>query len=183
MIMSFGKLLATGKSLVGGQGDSRYRVNSRGFLPKFGSPKNPFAPAPNKDGATERTVSVAIPAPSLPSQAAEPAARAASAETTNSAARASVFSRAGEKLTPLSKKLNPLSWFVRRPRPGKSAIPVFGHKPVQAEFPLERVRVVRNDLSDADLEVVQVGAGGNKNLPSKTAWSQLLTRIFGPGGD
>lgn len=42
--MSFAKLLATGKSLVGmSDNASRYRMRTQNLLPKFGSPKNPFA--------------------------------------------------------------------------------------------------------------------------------------------
>jgi hypothetical protein len=46
--MSFSKLLAAGKSLVGmPDTDCRYRVRTENLLPKFISPKNPFAqPAP-----------------------------------------------------------------------------------------------------------------------------------------
>ena len=44
--MSLGKLLATGRSLVGGAPDEgRYNISSRNRLPKFGSAKNPFAPS------------------------------------------------------------------------------------------------------------------------------------------
>jgi hypothetical protein len=181
MIMSFGKLLATGKSLVGGKGDSRYRVAKRAILPNFGSPKNPFVIAPNRDAVSERPAAPTISATSLPTQAADPVARAVAAPTTNTPARTSVFSQAGATLAPLSKKFNLFSWLARRKQSGKSVIPRFGHKPVQEELHLENVRVVRNDLSDADLEVVRVGAGGNKNLRSGTAWGHLVSRIFGPG--
>ena len=46
--MSFSKLLASGKSLVGMPDNaSRYRMRTQNLLPKFVSPKNPFAqPAP-----------------------------------------------------------------------------------------------------------------------------------------
>src|SRR5208337_421672 len=45
--MSLLKLLATGRSLVGMRNtNSPYRMRAGQFLPKFGSPKNPFAPPP-----------------------------------------------------------------------------------------------------------------------------------------
>ncbi len=46
--MSFSKLLASGKSLIGMPDNaSRYRMRTQNLLPKFISPKNPFAqPAP-----------------------------------------------------------------------------------------------------------------------------------------
>src|SRR5271154_1884329 len=40
--MSLGKLLAAGKSIKNGQGAVEYRKDKRVYLPKFGSPKNPF---------------------------------------------------------------------------------------------------------------------------------------------
>ena len=44
--MSLGKLLATGRSLVGGApAMGRYDISERNRLPKFGSAKNPFAPS------------------------------------------------------------------------------------------------------------------------------------------
>ena len=48
-----------------------------------------------------------------------------------------------------------LGWTRRRAaRPVRPMVPRFGKGPVQVELSLDRLRVVRNDLSDADLEVV-----------------------------
>jgi hypothetical protein len=51
----------------------------------------------------------------------------------------------------------------------KPAIPQFNKPAVQGELSLERVKVVRNDLSDTDLEVVPAKAaataGANKKAP------------------
>jgi hypothetical protein len=53
------------------------------------------------------------------------------------------------------KKLNPLVWFAnRKPTEPKSAIPRFNKAPVQGELSLDNIKVMRNDLSDADVEVV-----------------------------
>ena len=41
-----------------------------------------------------------------------------------------------------------------RVKAAKPAIPRFTKPPVQGELSLDRIKVVRNDLSDADLEVV-----------------------------
>ena len=60
--MSFGKLLATGKSLMGGNGGGRYRMSKNARLPKFISPRNPFAPdnadapSPRQNGEAGETV-------------------------------------------------------------------------------------------------------------------------------
>lgn len=54
------------------------------------------------------------------------------------------------------KKLNPLVWFDdRKPAEPKPAAPGFHKKPVQGELSLDNIKVMRNDLSDADVEVVQ----------------------------
>lgn len=42
----------------------------------------------------------------------------------------------------------------QKPRPTRSAIPRFNGVPVQGELSLDNIKVIRNDLSDADLEVV-----------------------------
>ena len=64
--MSLGRLLAAGKSLVSSSDDgARYRLSKQSLLPKFISPKNPFAPgegaakpaktpAPKKKGAVAK---------------------------------------------------------------------------------------------------------------------------------
>lgn len=150
MIMSLGRLLATGKSLVGGQNSmSRYRPNKQMRLPKFVSPRNPFATevkaeaAPTRPAATEQN-------PSVPET---PAVRGAGKESTKRAARfarlALALCRAGE-------------WWgkAKLAGRGKSAIPCFTKSPVQSELRLDNVQVVRNDLSDADLEVVPVAPAG-----------------------
>lgn len=50
------------------------------------------------------------------------------------------------------------------------------HAPVQAELSLEGVKVVRNDLSDADLEVVVGGAKPSSSSPA-TGWAKIAERI------
>lgn len=72
-------------------------------------------------------------------------------------------------------------------------------KPMQAELSLDKVKVVRNDLSDADLEVIPTGTKKPKAPPGssipdkryvrptdqpdqlgKKAWGLLGNRLFGP---
>jgi hypothetical protein len=55
-----------------------------------------------------------------------------------------------------------LSRFKRSPSARKSAVPQFSKSPVQGELSLDQVKVMRNDLSDADLEVVSTKKDGNK---------------------
>lgn len=63
--MSLGKLLATGRSLVGGApGLGRYDISERNRLPKFGSAKNPFAPSATSEPKAAAPVEVkSEPAP------------------------------------------------------------------------------------------------------------------------
>jgi hypothetical protein len=85
------------------------------------------------------------------------------------------------------KKLNPLA--LLPPRRGDSGRGRPARKPVQTELTLEKVRVVRNDLSDTDLEIVPgrlmgLPSGASPILPhtgnsGPGAWSRLTTKILG----
>lgn len=64
------------------------------------------------------------------------------------------------------KKLNPLVWWDnRKPAPSRTAIPRFEKAPVQGELSLDNIKVVRNDLSDADVEIVPMKARPAKAPP------------------
>jgi len=173
--MNLGKLLVAGKSIIGGRGEIAYRISDRTYLPKFISPKNPFAPpvkvepappvvvpppagvvAPDKTGtATDGTKTQKLPT--------FPAAR---------------FRKAG-----WLRKFNPISiWRGSRPPTLPKA-----HRPMQAELSLDRVKVVHNDLSDADVEIVPIKS---RTAPEAVelilppahggdSWGRLSTKIFG----
>ena len=178
--MSLGRLLATGKSLMGLSGDaSRYRVNKQARLPKFISPKNPFASgqtaAPGSEPAAEPKPVVAV-------------ARADASEAGKKISRAPRAARATAWLGEWGRKLNPMARSSPLPGPVKSAAPVALPNAQQGELSLETVRVVRNDLSDTDFEVVQPAAKpvspviamtAEKLEPVGAAWSRLTTRFFG----
>jgi hypothetical protein len=179
--MSLGKLLAAGKSFAGGNEGSRYRIDARSILPKFISPKNPFAPPADRD-APPRTVNPETPASSLPNQAADSGARAASSRRVpQPAARASFLKASCALVYRCVMAVNPLKLLRRRPPHAKSAIPRFNVGPVQSELTLERVQVVRNDLSESDLEVVQAGRKGGAGDKSRNenGWGRLANKIFG----
>jgi hypothetical protein len=178
--MSFGKLLAAGRSFIGGQGVGRYRLDPGLSLPNFTSPKNPFARPPRDEEA--QTVNSEAPAQNLPNQAADTEARAAStSKLSNDEVRVSVRSNMRDALASRMRKLNPIKSFaVSRSKQ------TFAHarsleRPVQGELSLERVRVVRNDLADADLEVLPPGSARRerKTLPEEGAWRRLAARVFG----
>jgi hypothetical protein len=231
MIMSLGRLLAAGKSLIGlSNGESRYRENKRVRLPKFISPKNPFATGekpvevrasaaavtvapvtvpsvvqPGVPVAVQAAVPVEAPAPVaavLPVVVETPAPVVAVVETAPVPAPAPVKletlaaaqkravapkpvkpARTGSLFGGLGKKLNP---FARG-----AAKPAAVVTPRQAELALERVQVVRNDLSDADVETAPVVTGGaklslplvagarEKLEPVGAAWNRLTTKFLG----
>ena len=171
--MSLGKLLTTGKSLVGlSNANSRYQLR-KGALPKFDSAKNPFtsktaaepserepqlpklSPAELKAATMKNTQPLPLPGQKTESPAAEPPA----IEPAQPAAPVDGW----------LKKLNPLVWFgSRKPAEPKPAIPRFDkpHAPVQGELSLDNVKVMRNDLSEADVEVVPAKARPPKAMPA-----------------
>jgi hypothetical protein len=169
--MSLGKLLTTGKSLVGLSGtNGRYQLRT-GAMPKFESSKNPFAkshaepPAPKLSEAEIAAANLkktqALPllgevreVPKVPLETCEEARAAAEAKAKEAARPAPVVDS-------WVKKLNPMVWFQKdKPAEAKKATPRFSgsKRPVQGELSLDNIRVMRNDLSEADVEVVPMKA-------------------------
>ena len=193
---------------------SRYRMKAANLLPKFGSAKNPFAgpsktespvaepePAPPSMKPAETLKPAKAETPSLfepkkPEAIVQPKAKASHPVT---AAPAGSATRAAKPIldAPVPairpprqrfawiKKLNPKR-LLPSVKPAKSK-PVSG--PVQPELLLERVKVVRNDLSDTDVEIVPgrlmgLPSGASPVLPNVTraqsgAWDRLTSRFFG----
>jgi hypothetical protein len=160
--MSLVRLLATGKSLVGlHDNESRYRVNSKKLLPKFNE-QNPFGgcgvPASLPSQVAEGSPAV-VPVPDMQEPTTE------KLETrTPAPAKAEVkgfWSRWIERLRNLKR---------RKPAKAPSAIPRFDKTrlPVQAELSLERVKVVRNDLSESDLAIVTVSSTASRPRPARS---------------
>jgi len=184
--MSLGKLLTTGKSLVGLQGaNGRYRLRT-GALPKFESSKNPFAkpqaepeaqlpklsPAEIKAANMKKTQRLPVlgevrDVPKVPLETCEEAR--ASAEAEAKAAREDA--RPAEAVDGWLKKLNPMVWLQNRKPAGAKATPRFGggKRPVQGELSLDNIKVMRNDLSEADVEVVTAKAPPAKATPTGAA--------------
>ncbi len=168
--MSLLRLLTAGKCLVGlSDSTARYRMTSRRVLPRFGSANNRFA------------------GPSLLHSADAP-------PNANGVAEADGGAHAGiaASVNRWTAKVDAwLSWV--RTQPPKSTIPKFVKLPVQGELRLDRIKVVRNDLSDADLEVVPVKPlaaavraasvlpGIEGTASPGTAWGRMVTRLFDAG--
>jgi hypothetical protein len=151
--MKLGKLLGAGKSFFGWQGAVAYRTNKRVYLPKFNGGPNPFAPQAAEPqlvaAAPAKVVSVAVPlAPAV--------------ETAPEMSKPGPFAAPGPVRTPTwAEKLIPF----RGAKPARLAPPP-PMPNVQPEFSLHAVKVVHNDLSDAEVEVVPVKSRPATPAPS-----------------
>src|ERR1035437_437987 len=169
--MSLIRLLTTGRSLVNiPDGDRRYRVTSQRLLPHFGGRQNPFS---RGDKAEPTPPAPCSPAEHTPKDEPPPTrvapASVAEQETAPKSKRGIQTALAKARLRVLVAVLR--CWAAalldgwkarlaalfarRRSKAAKSAIPRFDNSPVQTELSLDQIRVLRNDLRDADLEVVQ----------------------------
>jgi hypothetical protein len=161
VIMQLGKLLFAGKSVVNGREKISYRQNKLVALPKFVSRKSPFA----RSKAPADTA--ALPA----RKETEPASVAAPRKQPP-------ISAAPKSLAAWTSKLNPISlWAGAAPAPQKQ-LPA-----VQADLSLDAVKVVHNDLTDADVEVVPIksrpaAASAPSLLPAKKSWELLGERLL-----
>jgi len=158
--MKLGKLLFAGKSVMSGCETVSYRQNKLVALPKFVSPKNPFAPskAPAENAAV----------PIKPETVAPPAA----------ARNLPPLSGPSKSLAAWTTRLNPASlWGGQAPAEQKT-LPA-----VQAELSLDTVKVVHNDLRDADVEVVPIksrreASPAPASSPTKQSWEMLGKRLL-----
>jgi hypothetical protein len=192
--MKLGKLLAAGTSIVKGRVDISYRSSKQIYLPKFVSPKNPFQPqaeppaaeASGQAGLATSSEEVSAPGPTrlaLPEAPVPAPIKTIAAKTQ----KIPVFSKGSEKKSGWAGKLSPTSIFkavvpktVAQPNPDATGK---GQKPAetQAELSLDSVRVVHNDLSDVDVEVVPMKSRSTppEKKPAKKSWEALGERLFG----
>lgn len=160
--MKLVRFLAAGKSLVGLKDtEGRYQLPKSSVLPRFGIAKD-------TEGGTGTELT------RQPTQAGmEPVASAADVRTDVALGKVETGVRGGgdhsspqpapqpsirpgKIKTVLKKFLGWLPWFGKTPV--AAAIPVFSSLPVQTELSLENVKVVRNDLSESDLEFQSVAS-------------------------
>jgi hypothetical protein len=183
--MSLIRLLTTGRSLVNiRDGDSRYQVTSQRLLPHFGARENPF----RSSGKAEPTPTARCSPQAHTPKVAPPAMRATPA--LGGEPKAAPKHRLADRTASVSSKLRSLiavlrRWTAtildgckaklarlfarRRSKAAKSAIPRFDKPPVQTELSLDKIKVLRNDLSDADLEVVPAKAPATPTAPDMPA--------------
>ncbi len=168
--MSLVRLLKTGNSLTSVKDTaSPYRVTRQRLLPRFGPTKNPFSSTENLVSAQTRPPSQEDRGGDFTSEdrRSNPGPSSKPAAVIPSAVRDRVFStrmsKQGRKealrlrvIALLSRWMAKVGGLVGFPR-GKTVKPAvlrFTKQPVQPELSLDAVKVARNDLSDADLEVV-----------------------------
>jgi hypothetical protein len=207
--MSLLRLLTTGKSLVGLKDlESRYRLTTQRLLPQFGPARNPFSNAGKVEPAqTEARVpgndvgNGASPegVRSADSCGAKPAALQSGVqdrpESTNAGGRRFTEALRQKAATLLGGGKSKLTGMIGRVRvkEAKPAIPRFPKPPVQGELSLDKIRVMRNDLSDADLEVIaaKVPAAPTSSQPAlptakevgvaESRWREATAGLFGAG--
>jgi len=144
--MSLLRLLSTGRSWVSDSTDNanRYQMGNPGLLPKFGS-RAQTRPAKER-GQPERAVA---PQPAPAVQPVAPAIEPVNnSQPENPAQKAKAPSKGIYR-----------SWLERIKsrvyvKPQRASAPRVPKAPVQTELSLDKVQVVRNDLSDTDLEIV-----------------------------
>jgi hypothetical protein len=200
--MSLGKLLTTGKSLVGlTNSNSRYQLQ-KGALPKFESAKNPFAKGSAELPEREPQLPKLTPTEAAAANLKKTQPLTAPAQPVAAVTRDSHPAEPPKVAPPIDgwlKKINPMVWFGnRKPPEPKSALPRFGksHPPVQGELSLDNIKVMRNDLSETDVEIVTAKSRPAKiiaapaqasaaamaipDLPPATAvWEYLGERLLG----
>ena len=164
--MNLGKLLAAGKSVINGCAEVSYRANRNVYLPKFGLPQNPF-----------KSPDEAVPAKPVAEIIATPVKKS----VTPIAAKTQKIPPwpRPARVTSCASKLNPISIW-RGSAPAAPSVPC----PVQSELSLDSVKVVHNDLSDADVEVVPIKSRTADKAavpmlpPPEKPWEYLAERMF-----
>lgn len=137
------------------------------------------SPALNRLAASKRSEGGAADIP-VRSNSSDPAANSTSSAGTTPPSpvgreRAGVRVSDSEKSQPPAivtnwlKKLNPLVWFGDRKPTESKPVPRFNKNPVQGELSLENIKVMRNDLSDADVEVVPKKTLPMQDIPLPSA--------------
>ena len=209
--MSVLKYLSAGKSLVGlKQTAVRYQMGAPGALPRFDSKRNPFrsrtvptapssAPEPSESElpvkplvAASTVVLVSSPAGVVNAVQPAPVVAAKAAESRiglkNFARR--LGSIGGKRIKSIGglagglfQRAKSLSVWTRKP---KAEVGRMAKAPVQGELSLDTVKVVRNDLTDADFEVVprsRKSMVGGEESKQQTAAQGLSAQLIGQKSD
>jgi hypothetical protein len=172
--MKLGKLLAAGKSIKNGQGAVAYRKDKRVYLPKFGSPKNPFTTTAQAESPKPPVENPIVPV------------KKAAAPTWAKTQKMPTVSAGPARATTWTEKFNPMAIWRESVAEVKNA-----PHAIQEELSLEKVKVVHNDLTDVDVEVVPIKSRSMREVPepafqsavsvdtNKNFWSRLDEKFFG----
>jgi hypothetical protein len=202
--MNLGKLLAAGKSVKSGREAASYRANKQVYLPKFGSAKNPFKPeatqvAAETTGNAEAQSLNAVDSHPLPVEGDKSATARLDLAASQEAAARSVhiapapniqkqpvaFAGQGKKTADWVSKFNPASLFRAsskvETKSSSATARAAKTTATQTELSLDSVKVVHNDLSDADVEIVPMKSRSSVPdiQPPKKSWEFLGERLFG----
>ena len=194
------RLLTTGKSLVGLKDNAnRYSVARGGLLPRFGSKKNPFRAStrPDSVGETSPGCASAEGSPDQLAKSPDDKSNGSNRSYTTPVANSNSTQQAPARPKPAETRSKRLfDWTTLtaliRPKSQRKPIPMFAKPLVQCELSLEGVKVVRNDLSDSDIEIVPakppmpvapppVRLSEKPAAPAGNAWDRLAERMFGAG--
>jgi hypothetical protein len=165
--MNLAKLLIAGKSIINGRAAISYRANKHVYLPKFGFAQNPFKSPDEVEPAEPEVRIIAAP---IKNAVAPVAAKTQ---------KLPPWPSRPVRATSWASKLNPISIW-RGSAPAAPSAPC----PVQSELSLDGVKVVHNDLSDADVEVVPIKSRtADKTAvptlpPPEKSWEFLAERMF-----
>ena len=180
--MKLARLLGLGTSFFGGGATAAYRLNNRGWLPKFNDGGNPFAPkaaaaAPEAPAAPKAKAAAPAVGPlhkAPPPYAFKPVAKAGDPGSRLQPG----LQTAGAPAPKAAKSARP-GWTTRL-NPFRAPEPAAAQPPcaVQPELSLAGVKVVHNDLADADVEIVPVKARAEAPAPTalppaRRAWEYV----------
>lgn len=189
--MGLMQLLAAGRSLgkIGDQ-PSRYKMTQQSLLPKFGSVKAPEERVP---GVGEVSSNQAIAKVRL-KQSSPKIATAVNDRKHMNAVQPKSQEVTVPKITATRPAFPIGRWTLFKNPFSKTPKPKPAEAPVQPELSLDLVKPVRNDLSDADLELVQPVRSALEKVapaaeraepataaPDGAAWGRITTQFFGAG--
>ena len=174
-----------------------YKLLGGSVVPKFSKPKNPFptTPHPEPQKAQAPLFAQAQPAPEARKEEIKPVAPKVSTFVETSAFAKAAANRVAEKKSPeeSGKSATPITAQARQSQPGwwsqlavrsvrfvqswisRRKIPAVPRATVQAELALEKIKVIRNDFSEDDLEVVMIDKKAGKKA-DKPAQSEKIER-------
>jgi len=174
--MNLGKLLNASTSFFRGGEKAPYHLSKGPCLPKFNEGKNPFgykagepAPAPAPEPVKAEPKAAVQKAP--PPYAFKPAASTKVGDVRRQTVATPVQEKPAKQ--GWTTRLNPFRGTEPQPQPSQPQTRV-----VQAELSLDAVKVVHNDLADADVEVVPMKSRSDVVTPpvlppARRAWEYL----------